>query len=735
MLLPMRIFLTLVLILLASPSFAKNRLAQESSPYLQQHADNPVDWYPWGPEALEKAQVEGKIIFVSVGYASCHWCHVMEAESFEDTEIAAYLNAHFVSIKIDRERRPDLDEQFMLVTSALTGSGGWPNSVFLTPDAEPFFAGTYFPPDAFLQTLETIADVWKTDNAALRAEAFEISQNMRDYLDQTAVLGDVTDADINAAATAMLGNLDDFNGGFGTAPKFPRENLLLFLLDQADRSGDEALMQAVTLTLDGMVRGGIHDHVGGGFHRYATDPEWNIPHFEKMLYNQALIGRLLLHAYSATGTPDYARAATRTFDYVLREMRSPEGAFYAAQDADSLGPDGERQEGAFYVWTPDQIKQALGPEAPAMIDILNITEDGNFEGASVLYTSDTPLKTIAGRDGIRDFDALLEQLRNARETRQKPLTDQKVILPWNAEMVITLAQASRVLNRPDYGQAAVRAAEFMLQNMWLDDGLKRIWYQGAADTEAHLVDYAALGRALLALDDYLGGAESDWLGMADRLADDMQTLFADDGQAMRMNAQAVGLGPMRPLDDNEIASGNAQALELLAGLDRRLARTGEAAPKLAAALAVDAINGPEQRAAILTAIATERNGLTGAMRVSNGGAVRVFAALDAEGKQLLLNIEPREGWHINAHEPLEDYLIGMELAVAQTPVALSAYPKAEIKELGFSETPLSLYDTSFVMAAPIAQSGDKPVTVRLTLQACNDEVCLPPDGMLFRIWP
>ncbi|WP_428548540.1 DUF255 domain-containing protein [Profundibacter sp.] len=734
----MRIFLSLLLILIASQTFAKNRLAQESSPYLQQHADNPVDWYPWGPEALEKAKAEGKMIFLSIGYASCHWCHVMEAESFEDEEIAAYLNEHFVSIKVDRERRPDLDEQFMLVTSALTGSSGWPNSVFLTPDAEPFFAGTYFPPDAFLQTLETIVDVWKTDNAALRTEAFTISQRLRDYLDQTSVLGDVTDADINAAATAMLGNLDDFNGGFGTAPKFPRENVLLFLLDQAERSGDTALMQAVTLTLDGMVRGGIHDHVGGGFHRYATDPEWNIPHFEKMLYNQALIGRILLRAYSATSNPDYARAATRTMDYILRDMRSPEGAFYAAQDADSLNAEGQDQEGAFYLWTQEQVKQTLGPEATAIIDVFNITKDGNFEGASVLHTSETPLKAISGGDGMiaqRSFRGLLGMLNNARNNRAKPLTDKKIVLPWNAEMIITLAEASRVLGRADYGEAAVQATEFMLQNMWPDDGLKRILYQGAANTNAHLVDYAALGRALLALDDYLGGADSDWLGIADKLAADMLTLFSDEGQAMRMNAQTVGLGPMRPLDDNEIASGNAQALELLAGLDRRLARTGEAAPKLAAALAVDAINAPGQRAATLVAIETQRNGLTGAMQVSNGGAVRVFASLGPKGKQLLLSVEPREGWHINAHKPLEDYLIGMELAVGETPAPLTAYPKAEIKELGFSNKPLSLYDTSFVMAAPIVKTGDKPVTVRLTLQACNDEVCLPPDDMLFRVWP
>jgi len=731
----MRIILSLLLILLASQTIAKNRLADESSLYLQQHADNPVDWYPWGDEALQKARAENKMIFVSIGYASCHWCHVMKDESFENEAIAAYLNAHFVAIKIDRERRPDLDEQFMLVTSALTGSGGWPNSVFLTPHAEPFFAGTYFPPDSFLQTLATVVDVWETDNAALRTEAFTISQRVRDYLDKTAVLGDVADADINAAATAMLGNLDEFNGGFGTAPKFPRENQLLFLLDQAERSGDTALKQAVTLTLDGMVRGGIHDHIGGGFHRYATDPEWNIPHFEKMLYNQALIGRLLLRAYSATNNPDYARAATRTFDYVLRDMRSPEGAFYAAQDADSLGPDGERQEGVFYAWTPDQIKQLLGPQAPAIIDIFNVTEDGNFDGTNILNTSETLLKTATGGDDLRNFDGLLERLRVARETRPKPLTDTKIILAWNAEMVITLAEASRVLNRPDYGQAAVKAAEFLLQNMWSEGGMKRIWYQDTADTKAHLTDYAALGRALLALDDYLGRADAGWLEIADRLAGDMLALFADEGQAMRMNAQTVGLGPMRPLDDNEIASGNAQALTFLAGLDRRLARSGEHAPKLAAALAVDAINRPEQRAAILTAIATGRNGLTGAMRVSNGGAVRVFATLDTGNNQLLLSVEPRKGWHINAHEPLEEYLIGMELSVAQTPVAPGAYPKAEIKELGFSDTPLSLYDTSFVMVAPFGQTGNRPVTIRLTLQACNDEVCLPPDDMLFRVWP
>lgn len=719
----MRIILSLLLILLASQAIAKNRLAQESSPYLQQHADNPVDWYPWGEAALQKARDEDKMIFVSVGYAACHWCHVMEAESFENEAIAAYMNTHFINIKIDRERRPDLDEQFIAVTSILTGSSGWPNSVFMTPDAEPFYAGTYFPPDAFLEVLSMITEVWRDDNTALRSEAFTIAQTLRDYLDQTAVLGEVSSADINAAATTMLAGLDAFNGGFGTAPKFPRENVLLFLLDQAMRSGDATLLEAVTLTLDGMIKGGIHDHIGGGFHRYSVDPEWHVPHFEKMLYNQALIGRVLLRAYSATANPEYARAASRTFDYVLRDMREAGGAFYAAEDADSQDADGARVEGVYYAWTPAQIVAVLGDD-PAEIDAFNVVEQGTFEGLNVLHLSEMP--RVAG---LRD-DAL-EALRLARQKRAAPITDKKVILAWNGEMIATLAEASKVLNRPEYAQAAIQAAAFLMQNMWSDNGLKRIWYQGHTDVDAQLVDYAALGRALLALDDYTAPQGTDWLAAADRLADDMLRLFADPDQAMRMSADVAGLGPFRPLDDSEIASGNAQALELLAGLDRRLARSGEAAPKLAAALAIDAINAPRQRAATLTALEGLRGGPVGMMRVSNGGAVRVFASTDSEG--LILTVQPRQGWHINAHQPLEDYLIGMELTVSDLSVDLAAYPTAEVKVLGFSQTPLSLYEQPFTLVAPVVR-GDVPARAVLTLQACNDAVCLPPDQMVFWLW-
>ncbi len=728
-------FLIFISLLFGAPVHAQNQLAGEASLYLQQHANNPVDWYPWGPEALSKARDEDKMIFVSVGYAACHWCHVMEEESFENEAIAILLNKNFINIKIDRERRPDLDEQFSLVTTMLTGSSGWPTSVFMTPDAEPFYAGTYFPPDAFTQVLNTITDVWAEDRPALTAEAFAIANQMRDYLDQTAILGEVSGAEIHAAALQQITNLDEFYGGFGDAPKFPRESLLLFLMDQAMRTGDDQVLNAVTTTLDGMIKGGIHDHVGGGFHRYSVDPEWHIPHFEKMLYNQALIGRLLLRAYLATGNPDYARAATRTFDYVLRDMRAANGGFYGAEDADSLNKQNERVEGVFYSWTPDQIRSALGANAEDLIDMFEVIEDGTFEGANILHLPELPLTALAeaGLD-LAAFDAVLERLRLARNLRSAPIKDQKIIVAWNGEMIATLAEASKILNRPDYYTAAKTAADFILSDMWSDGMLNRIWFDGRADVPAQLLDYGAFGRALLALYDYAPKDGAKWLVPAQRLADSMVANFADPDQAMRMTADATGLGPFRPLDDTETAAGNALALALLDGLDRRQARVGEAAPRLAAALAIDAINSPGQRAATLRAIAEHIGGPVGPMRLSNGGAVRVFAMADRAKGELAVTIRLAKGWHINAHAPLEDYLIGMEMAVDEIPVATATYPVAEIKELGFSETPLALYEKGFTMTLPYKAPSDGPARARLTLQACNDEVCLPPDDMIFWVW-
>jgi uncharacterized protein YyaL (SSP411 family) len=722
------------LTLLASTGHAENRLAGESSLYLQQHADQPIDWYPWGDEALAKARSDGKLIFVSVGYAACHWCHVMAEESFDNHAIAAQLNAGFISIKIDRERRPDLDEQFNLVSTMLSGSSGWPNSVVMTPDGEPFFAGGYFPPDQFARVLTAARDAWRDDRPQVAAFAFETAARIRTYLDQAAVLGEVTSTDISAAAHAMITDLDAFNGGFGTAPKFPRESFLLHLLDQAARHGDGALLHAVTLTLDGMIRGGVHDQIGGGFHRYAIDPEWAIPHFEKMLYTQALMGRVLLRAYGLTGNPDYARAATRSFDYVLRDMRAPGGAFYAAQDADSILPSGEREEGRFYVWTPEEVAAALGNAAAPMAAALNIEAQGAFEGRSIPSLGQSATETAAYLGlPIATFDAHLDTLRRSRAKRAAPIRDEKIILSWNAEMIATLAEAASVLDRPDYLAAAAGAARFLLENLRTDAGLKRIHYNGQADTDAQLPDIAALGNALLALYDH--GARGDWLAQAEPLALTLRNGFTDAGQALRMTATATGLGPFRPLDDTELASGNALALAFLAGLDRRLARSGDAAPNLAAAIAIDAINLPGQRAGLLSALEQSRFGPSGPMRVSSGGAVHVLARADRTAGEIHLDIRLRDGWHINAHEPLEDYLIGMTLTVNDADLPASQFPDPVIRRLGFSAAPLALYETGFRLSAPLSFRENLPAKATLTLQACNHDQCLPPDDMVVFVWP
>ena len=557
----------------------------------------------------------------------------------------------------------------------------------------------------------------------------------RPYLDQTAELADISSLDITAAARTAIAELDEFNGGFGDGLKFPRESFLLFLLDQAARHGATDLLHAVTLTLDGMLRGGVHDQIGGGFHRYAVDPEWLTPHFEKMLYNQALMGRVLLRAYALTGNPGYARAARRTLDYVLRDMRSGDAVFFSAQDADTVLSSGEREEGLYYTWTPDEIAAALGDQAAPMITALNAVEQGLFEGRNIPNFGQSPLETAALLGlSPSEFDARLETLRQARAARVAPIRDEKIILSWNAEMVATLAEAATILNEPDYLAAARAAGNGLLKRFQTDTGLKRVHFQGRTDTPAQLTDYATLGNAMLALYDH-GADGTPWLQRAETYGQTMQRLFADPGRPLRLTAQPDGLGPFRPLDDTELASGNALALSFLAGLDRRQARLGDAAPRLAASLVGDAVQLPGMRSGILTAVEESRFGPSGPLRISSGGAVNVISHADRDRGQVSLTISLRPGWHLNAHEPLEDYLIGVTLDAGGQILPASDYPDPVIRNLGFSENPLALYERDFTLTAPLTISDDTPQRITLTLQACNDEQCLPPDDMVFWVWP
>ncbi|MCF6273898.1 MAG: thioredoxin domain-containing protein [Rhodobacteraceae bacterium] len=721
--------LTLIALLFASPLVAQerepNNLLGEASPYLLQHVYNAVDWYPWGEAAFEEARATGKPIFISVGYASCHWCRVMAQESFENEEIGTYLNENFVSIKLDREERPDLDEQFMLVTQNSTGGGGWPNTVFLTPEGEPFFGGGYYPPEAFTALLEEMNSNWRNDRAQVNATAAALGAVVREYLDRKARARLFTADMAREISSQMLGQMDDFNGGFGVAPKFPLEPRLLYLLDQADRNADQTLLEAVQLAAEGMVNGGIQDHAGGGFHRYAVDNEWGLPHFEKMLYNQALIGRLLLRLDALQSNEDFARAARRTFDYVLREMQAPDGGFYATQDADSPDDNGVFREGIYYTWAPSQIREVAGVEAEFLIKALNVEEDGNFEGRNTLR--------LSYFDGDRArLDAGLEQLRLARLARNAPPTDKKVLMGWNGEMIVTLAQAARAYDRPEYLAAAQASARFIMENMRNGEGYFRSYITGAARIEAQLPDYAGFGRGLVALHDI--DPDGGWLIEAARIARFMLDNLHEDGGVFRMSEQVEGLGVFIPLDDGEVASGNAQAQRLLTALARR----GEdvvfiqQAAALADILSGNALGQPEERAAALAAVDAQNRGDVGPLRALSNGVVQVWAKIDREAYVVNFTINVAEGWHINAHEPLEDYFIPTALWVNGVELGREAYPKPLITTLAFnSDTPLALYDGELRLSAPVSSGVN---VINLVLQSCSDEICLAPQNISFSFW-
>jgi uncharacterized protein YyaL (SSP411 family) len=551
-----------------------NRLAGETSPYLLQHAHNPVDWYPWGEEALSRAKSEDRPILLSIGYSACHWCHVMERESFENPRTAALMNSSFVNIKVDREERPDLDGIYMQAVQAMTGSGGWPMTVFLTPDGTPFYGGTYFPPEpranmpAFDNVLTAIADAWHNR----RADVLRSGKQLRDHLQQTlqpASTPGQLDVDIlHSAGRGLAAQHDPEFGGFGTAPKFPQPMALEFLLRYWKRTGDEAARDIVVHTLDRMARGGIYDHLGGGFARYSTDSEWLVPHFEKMLYDNAQLARAYLMGYQATGNAFFKDIVEQIIGYVLRDMTDPSGGFYSTEDADSEG-----EEGKFYVWTPAEVRQLLGEQDARLFSAFyDVATPGNFEGrASILHMDYTPLE-LAPKLGVTEAELLaaLERGRQvlfeARSARVRPGRDEKVLASWNGLMLRALAEAGAVLNRPDFLAAATRNAEFLLDHMRRPDGaLHRTWKPGhTARLNGYLEDHANVADGLLAL--YEATFDERWLSAATQLADIMLERFSDteNGGFFDTSTDHETL-ITRPKDifDNATPSGNAVAADVL----------------------------------------------------------------------------------------------------------------------------------------------------------------------------
>ncbi len=554
-----------------------NRLIDETSPYLLQHANNPVDWYPWGPEALELANAEDKPILLSVGYSACHWCHVMERESFEDPTIAAMMNQGFVCIKVDREERPDIDSIFMTAVQALSGSGGWPMTVFLTPDGKPYYGGTYFPPDdrhgmpGFPRVLAAMSQAYRERRGDVIKATTQLVNRMRQLTQSVRSLDPLTDEVMRQAYMGIAGQVDDRFGGVGSQPKFPQPMTFEFLLRHHVRTGDSQALELVELTLDSMAHGGIYDHVGGGFHRYSTDAYWLVPHFEKMLYDNALLAKLYLHAYQVTGSPLYRRVVEETLDYVLREMTGPEGGFYSAQDADSEGV-----EGKFYVWTPEELIDALGEaDARLLARCYGATPEGNFEGSNILHLAVNPA-AVASQAGVSE-EAFYEFLRGAkaraleaRSRRVPPELDDKVLTSWNGLTMRALAEAAGVLDRPDYAEAAARNADFVLRSLRRDGRLLRTYRrdpatgEGRAKLNGYLEDYSFLIDGLIALHEVT--LDERWLLAAIELGNDMVELFWEEasGQFYDTGSDHEEL-IVRPSDssDNAAPCGSSMAADVL----------------------------------------------------------------------------------------------------------------------------------------------------------------------------
>lgn len=548
-----------------------NRLIEETSPYLLQHAHNPVDWYAWGEEALAKARLENKPILLSIGYSACHWCHVMEHESFENEDIAQLMNDNFVNIKVDREERPDLDQIYMNAVQMMTHHGGWPMTVFLTPDGVPFYGGTYFPPEdrynmpGFPRVLLNVADAYETRADEIKSNSIALLGELR-RVNQTPESTQSLSMDlIDSAYLGSLKNYDQINGGFGSAPKFPPAMTLEFLMKVYYRKRDKQALEIVQYTAEQMAQGGIYDQLGGGFHRYSTDARWLVPHFEKMLYDNALLSRQYLHLYQLTHDPFIKRIVEETLDYVVREMTDAGGGFYSTQDADSEG-----HEGKFFVWTAEEIETNLGAEnARLFCSYFDVTEEGNFEGKNILHVTRS-VAEAAEAEGVTVeklnsvLAASIPILFEVREQRIKPARDEKILTAWNGLMLASFAEAAAVLQRQDYAEIARKNARFILNNLYRDGLLLRTSKDGKSKLNGYLEDYAFFVDGLLTLFETTG--EFEWFDAAANLTTVMIQEFWDDADGGffftgKSHEQLI----VRSKDyfDNATPSGNSVAADVL----------------------------------------------------------------------------------------------------------------------------------------------------------------------------
>ncbi len=749
-----------------------NRLAKESSPYLRQHAHNPVDWYPWGPDAFAKAKKENKLIFLSIGYSSCHWCHVMERESFANPDVAKILNDAFVCIKVDREERPDIDQIYMTAQQVIGGPTGWPLSLFLTPDGKPIVGGTYWPPDdrdtdrgklrGFKSILRTVIDLEKERPKELRDQADKVAAITAQSLSRVGrvIVGpEPKRAMVAAAVDALRERFDRTYGGTGNpqtefkGPKFPTPTSLGFLFQQARRQKSEELLSLVTLTLDKMARGGIYDQIGGGFHRYSTERTWTVPHFEKMLYDNAQLVELYAQAFRHTNNPLYRRIVDETLEFVRRELTSPEGAFYSALDADSEG-----EEGRFYVWTAREIDAALPDAAENALarKVFGLGGSPNFEDKYFILTRPESAETAADPK----VEAVRRKLLDARAKRPRPFLDTKVLTAWNGQMIAGYAVAGQLLAEPRYVEAAAKAAEFLLTNLRTSDG-RLLHTYGATPGEpargklaAYLDDYAFLTHGLLALHDATGAAR--WLNEAKALTDVMIRDFADDTGGFYYTAADGEKLFARAKDqyDGVQPSGNSAAVS---NLLRLAARTGEARYRELAGKALKSFapaldQNPTTLTTLVAALDEYLDGPAGNPLApagqpaggpgQAGGAKRSDAVVKAsatadkpgaDGKQTVtIKLDIDKDWHVYANP------VGNEgLDSAQTVVTISSAVKPQSVKVDYPKGKVvkdalvgdyQVYEKSVTIKATVQRAaGDTgPLEVTVKFQSCNDRTCLLP---------
>ena len=749
-----------------------NRLILETSPYLRQHAHNPVDWFPWGEEAFERARAEDKPVFLSIGYSTCHWCHVMERESFDNVEVARLMNEKFICIKVDREQRPDIDDIYMTAVQVTQQRGGWPMSSFLLPDRRPFFGATYFPPQQFVNLMQQVDAAWRERRSDLETAAAQITDLVQQITSARGTAKNLGRTVISQAAAGLIASTDRVHGGFGGAPKFPNETNLLLLLEEALRTGDREPLDAALLTLRAMARGGIYDQVGGGFHRYSVDGQWLVPHFEKMLYNQAHLLRAYALAYRLTGDTLLARVARETADYVLRDMTSPDGAFYSATDADSEAAGGESVEGEFFVWTKGQLRAALadnpdpeGDDAELAIRVFGVTDQGNFEHRNILFL-DRPLDESAGalglplEDLLGRLDRIRERLYHVREERLHPLRDDKILTSWNGMMIRGLAEAADALGEPAYAEAAARSAEFLWKHCRREDGgLWRVWLDGEASTPGLVQDYAHLAHAFVALHDVTG--DKDWLERSQTVATEMIERFWDPGPADPASLRSLGHGffiaerekanlliaqPKSPTD-GAVPSGNSVAARALAELGLRTGdpQSLDRALATVAAFAESVERAPAAFTYMLTALALALEGDAGPRATGGNGAVLATATLrpgPASGEyEVDLDLLIKDGWHLNGPEPLQEDLIGTQVVEAGNGFQVTDihYPEARRTQVSAQSGDVLIYEGRRRITFRLLRAGAAPdsapasIPVSLRLQACDDQVCLLPETVVLEL--